>query len=75
MGNDCQDIDFNSYLLLPGAILATTWEGEAERKALELAVEYVNNDTNILPSTRLSIIVNYTAILDPLSNVQKGMVS
>ena len=64
-----------SLPFLTRVILSKTWEGDAERKALDLAVEYVNNDATILPSTRLKIIVNYTANLDPLSGVQKGEIN
>jgi hypothetical protein len=55
-----------------GVIFSTTSEGNAERKAFELAVDHVNNDVAILPSTQLKYIVSYTASLHPLSSVQKG---
>ena len=61
--------------IISGAIFSPGPEEQISVKAFELALEYVNNQSTILPSTKLKYIVNQSAILDPLTNIQKGIYS
>jgi hypothetical protein len=43
-----------------------------EEMALQLAVEYVNNDRSVLPNHNIEYVKNMTGIISTFDSIQKG---
>ena len=57
--------------IISGAI-CNTLSKEVCSAAFKGAVDYINSEPSILPSTQIKYIINETNALDPMDNVQKG---